>query len=85
MDNVELRRCWQLRIDGMRAVNARVSASRLSSSVDELLLRADRMFIRARKTHGKAKATSKTEAAAREVWTRWRARIAAAGAPARDS
>ena len=85
MDKAELKALWKQRIDGMRIVNERVNASRRACSADELLSRAERMFIRSKPTHGETKATGQEEADCREVWIKWRARFAAGGSTTSNS
>jgi hypothetical protein len=70
----ELKTLWKMRLKGLKAADALIRASRQAASVDELLQRADRMFLRSANKDGKE------EERVREIWFEWRKRAAAAGA-----
>jgi hypothetical protein len=73
MSKAELKKLWMLRLKGLVAANALIQASRRDASVDELLGRADRMFLRGASKNGKE------EQRVREIWIEWRRRTFAAG------
>jgi hypothetical protein len=82
MDADKLRELWTLRLAGLAAADALIAASRRAADVDELLRRADRMFLRGVKRDAK---TDEEERRVRGIWVEWRRRAAAAGAVPRHS
>jgi hypothetical protein len=79
MDKAELKALWTLRLRGLAAVNARVAQERTSATTDELLARADRVFMQ-----GGAK-RDKEEQRVRAIWIEWRRRATAADLAASHS